>query len=223
LSPFQQAIDRMALKFLSVHPQRPYVVAFIAISRGNGVSTVAAAFAHRLAQSGPTLLVDAAVRSVQSGDAVPRFGLLQSIQRNLPADFAINKGGQGEADVLHCGLAEPADFVLLSKNHAIEAAFSELQSRYGIIVLDTGATVAEPQGQKLLAVANSALLILAPDELTGAKSGAAQSGIVLCAGKIEATVVNKVGLDVYEDEQRRSANLAPSGTIPAPQFAGFSE
>jgi succinoglycan biosynthesis transport protein ExoP len=221
---FQEAIRRLASNFISAHPQRPYVVAFTGASRRNGVSTVAAAFAHSLAKSGnATLLVDAALKPVRSGNATRRFGLLQSFQRALSVDFAITKGGDGEADVLHCGLAEPADFSLVSDNNAIEAALSDLRSRYGVVVLDTGATIADPQGQRLVALANSAVLVLAADELTAPRSGAALSGIERCGDKIEGAVINKVGLDVYQVDRRRSAAPSPSGATATPRWGSPAE
>ena len=219
--PFVDAVRRLASDFTLVHPERPYILAVAGASAGCGTSAVASAFADSLAQMrNAVLLVDATVRTARHGEAKQRFGLHQAIQASLSIDFAISKGGRGSADVLHCGFANPMDFADVLDSDVIGAIVNKLRMKYGIIVVDTGAPVTAVQGQRFVALADSALLVTAADGPSVAGSREFRNAIELCYGKLDGAVLNKVDPDAYRDYARHSADSAglsanPSGRVAA--------
>jgi uncharacterized protein involved in exopolysaccharide biosynthesis/Mrp family chromosome partitioning ATPase len=208
-SPFVEAVRRLASDFTLVHPERPYILAIAGASAGCGASAVASALADSLAQMrNAVLLVDATMRTVRHGEARQRFGLHQAIQASLSIDFAISKGGRGSADILHCGFASPTDFADVLDSDVIGAIVNKLRMKYGVIVVDTGAPVTAVQGQRFIALADSALLVVPADGPSVAGSREFRNAVELCYDKLDGAILNKVDPDAYRDHARYSTDPA---------------
>lgn len=223
-SPFLAAVRRLASDFSVVPRQGPSIIAISGASRGCGATTVASAFAGSLAELGfSTLLVDATVRPLQNGETKRRFGLLHAIKGGLSIDFTISKGPRGLPDVLHCGFASETDFVTVLDSDVIAAIVSKLRTKYRIIVIDTGAPITEVQGQRFIALADTALLVAGADEPTVADTSGLQKSIDACYSKLDGAVLNKVSLDAYQGYERHlsaSATMDPSASLSGRKAAG---
>lgn len=206
-TPFFDAVRRLASDFVTGHRERPYMLAVSGASAGCGASAVALALADSLAQMhNSVLLIDARLRSPQQAEVKQRFGLHQAMQASLSIDFTISKGGRGTADVLHCGFANPADFADVLDSDLFDAIFDKLRMKYSVIVVDTGAPVTAVQGQRFIALADSAILVISENGRSVAESNKFQNAIQACSEKLDGAVLNKVDPDTYRNYAQASAD-----------------
>jgi polysaccharide biosynthesis transport protein len=205
-SPFNEAVSRLASDFFAVRTKRPHVIAVTGVAHGDGASTVAMTLADVVVQlgGGRVLRIDATHAGRSRYRTQRRVGLSQTIQAGLPVEFAIDKAPQGAADFLNCGFENEAHFLGLADSAALKNNLTNLKAMYDVIVVDTGTTVANTQSQRLIALSDSAILILTDTELL--EQAAVVAAIRQNQGRFGGFVINRASFDVYRETPIRASN-----------------
>jgi MinD-like ATPase involved in chromosome partitioning or flagellar assembly len=79
-----------------------------------------------------------------------------------------------------------------------------LKAMYDVIVVDTGTTVANTQSQRLIALSDSAILILTDTALL--EQPAVVAAIRQNQGRFGGFVINRASFDVYRETPIRASN-----------------
>lgn len=205
-SPLQEAVRRLAADFLAARP-RSQIIAISGAAAQDGASTIATSLADALTRAAQlrVLRVDAGYAAADA--TLRRVGLAQSAKGGLPPEFAIEKAA-GAADRLHLGITDQAEFLDLADRHILHEALTYLRGSYDVIVIDTGAAVTDAQSQRLIALADSAMLVVT-DEAALAKPEVTQA-LAARRAKFSGMIVNRAPLDLYRDARVAADPRAPA-------------
>jgi capsular exopolysaccharide synthesis family protein len=184
-------LDRMAAK----RPIR--VVAVTSSGRGEGRTTLAANLAYAAAQDGrPTVLVDADLRRPGVAsllELAPRAGVAEVLAGAAEVADAVAR--VGPLAVLGAGAVRDATAALRSPR--VPALLEALRGAYALVVLDAPPALAFADGDRLVAGADAALLVV--------RAGKTPRGVV------------KLALEALGD---RAAGLVLNGVEPGALLHG---
>ena len=212
-SPFVEGIGRLVRDITLAHPGRPHILALTSLAPGAGVSTVASGVAQAFVRNGErVLLIDASVGRHAEASTQP-IALLQMFQASLPLEQAIDRNGS--VDAMRSGASTATDLLPAFDSLQMNAMLQQLRKQYAVIVIDTGLPVINAQTQRLLALADSALLVVGVDGTTKLLEQPAFDALQLHRPKFDGMVINNVDLDQYQArrlrEQPTAAPLTAAG------------